>query len=273
MRYFHVLALLCLTLVVGCSSNPRNRELSEARHYREAQELLERKSWLTAIDSLEEIEARFPYGDYAEQVQLDLIHARFKSLDYPEAVAQADRFIRSYPTHQHLDYVLYMKGLANFYLELGLFDRLSETDKASRDLDAMRDAFADFDQLIQRFPESPYAADARQRMVHIRNLLAEQELRAANYYARRRAFIAAANRAQFVVRHYQESPAVPEALAILSKSYESLEQPELARKSQTVLAANWPSSPYLDEDGNVTIEWWPRDERRWLRLITFDLLK
>src|SRR5690606_34027954 len=111
-------------------------------------------------------------------------------------------------------------------------------------------AFADFLRLFQRFPDSPYAPDARQRMVHIRNLLAEQELRAANYYARRRAFIAADNRAQFVVRHYQESPAVPEALAILSKSYESLEQPELARKSQTVLAANWPSSPYLDEDGN-----------------------
>src|SRR5690606_18586766 len=106
-----------------------------------------------------------------------------------------------------------------------------------------------------------------------RNHMDEHRFRTANDYARRRAFIAAANRAQFVVRHYQESPAVPEALAILSKSYESLEQPELARKSQTVLAANWPSSPYLDEDGNVTIEWWPRDERRWLRLITFDLLK
>lgn len=247
--------------------------MTEAKHYEEAYELLEKKSYLSAIDELEELEARFPYGDYTEQTQLDLIYVRFKALDYPEAVAQADRFIRSYPTHEKLDYALYMKGLGNFYMDLGLFDRISETDKAARDLDSMRDAFQDFDELIQRFPQSPFAADARQRMVHIRNMLAEQELRAANYYARRRAFIASANRAQFVVRHFQESPAMPEALAILSKSYEELEQPELAQKSLAVLQQSWPESDYFNSNGEIDIEWWPTARRRWLSLLTFDLLE
>lgn len=272
MRNFTV--IVALFILTGCAGRGEGRqELTEARHYQAAHELLEKKSYLTAIDELEELEARFPYGDYTEQAQLDLIYARFKALDYPEAVAQSGRFIRSYPAHEHLDYALYMKGLANFYMDLGLFDRLSETDKAARDLVAMRDAFQDFDELIQRFPTSQYAADARQRMIHIRNLLAEQELRAASYYARRKAFIASANRAQFVVRHFQEAPSMPLALAILNKSYEALEQPELAKKSLTVLQNNWPNSQYLSEDGSVNITWWPTEGRKWLSLITFDLLK
>lgn len=271
MRNFSV--FIIFVLLVGCAHRgDERRELTEAKHYQEAHKLLEKKSYITAIDELEELEARFPYGDYTEQAQLDLIYARFKALDYPEAVAQADRFIRSYPAHEHLDYALYLKGLSNFYLELGLFDRLSETDKAARDLSSVREAFQDFDELVRRFPESPFSPDARQRMVHIRNLLAEQELRAAHYYARRHAFIASANRAQFVIRHFQEAPAVPEALAILSKSYEELEQPELAQKSLTMLKGNWPDSTYLNSNGEVELEWWPSKDRQWLSLITFDLL-
>lgn len=272
MRYF--ILFIALLAITGCANRSQeNREMTETKHYEEAYKLLQKKSYLSAIDELEELEARFPYGDYTEQTQLDLIYARFKALDYPESVAQADRFIRSYPTHEQLDYALYMKGLGNFYMDLGLFDRISKTDKAARDLDAMRDAFQDFDELIQRFPESPFAADARQRMVHIRNMLAEQELRAANYYARRHAFIASANRAQFVVRHYQESPSVPEALAILSKSYEELEQPELAAKSLAMLTSNWPDSELFDKHGELDLEWWPSAKRKWLSLITFDLLR
>ena len=265
--------LLLLMLLTACAHRNEPREMTERKHYKEANKLLEKKNYLSAIDELEELEARFPYGDYTEQTQLDLIYARFKGLDYAAAVAQADRFVRTYPAHEHLDYALYMKGLANYYLDLDIFDRLSKTDKSARDLSAMRDAFQDFTQLINRFPDSPYAADARQRMVHIRNLLADQELHAARYYARRRAFIAPANRAQFVIRHFQQTPAVPEALAILSKSYEELDQPELAAKSRRVLQTNWQDSAFVGEEGNVTLAWWPSAERRWLSLITFDLLK
>lgn len=270
MRNFTPLLVL---LLAACASSPEDeREMTEARHYREAHQLLEKKSFLAAIDELEELEARFPYGDYTEQVQLDLIYSRYKALDYPGAIAQADRFIRSYPGHAELDYALYMKGLANFYLDLGLFDRLMETDKATRDLSAMREAFSDLDELVRTYPTSPYAADARQRMVYIRNLLAAQEIRAARYYARRGAYIAAANRAQFVVRHFQETPAVAEALAILSKAYEELDQPELAEKSARVLRHNWPDSRFFGEDDRIRLAWWPDGKRDWLSLLTFDLL-
>lgn len=264
--------ILIALLLAGCAGNPNDRrELTEAEHYREARKLLDRKTYLNAIEQFEELEARFPYGDYAEQAQIDLIYARYRSLDYPGATAQAERFLRTYPTHKHADYVLYIRGLAHYYMQQGIFDRVFGEDKAPRDLTTMRDAFADFEELVRRYPDSDYAADARSRMVYIRNLLAEQELIAARYYARREAYIAAANRAQHVVRHYQQTPSVPEALAILSKAYASLGQAKLADNSQRLLAANWPGSKFLGDEG-IEIEWWPSGKRTWLSLLTFDLL-
>ncbi|MFN3714802.1 MAG: outer membrane protein assembly factor BamD [Alcanivoracaceae bacterium] len=268
------LFLIVMALILaGCSGNPADRrEQTEAEHYRDARKLLERRTFLNAIEQYEELEARFPYGDYAEQAQIDLIYARYRSLDYPGASAQAERFIRTYPNHEHLDYVLYLRGLAHYNMEQALFESVFGSEKSTRDLSHMRDAFRDFDELVRRFPDSDYAADARSRMLYIRSLLAEQELIAARYYARRKAYIAAANRAQYVIRHFQGTPSVPEALAILTRSYDSLGQPALAQNSQRLLAHNWPDSEWL-EDGKVEISWWPSSERDWLRLLTFDLLK
>ena len=266
-------AFLAITLVGGCASNRSSEEMTEAEHYEEASESMERKAYLAAIEALEELEARYPYGDFAEQAQLDLVYARYRSLDYAGAVAQADRFIRTYPASEALDYVIYLKGLANYYLDAGLLERFLESHREARDLDSMRNAFGDFDQLVRRFPDSEYAPDARSRMLHIRELLAAHELEAARYYARRQAFIAAANRAQFVVRHFQGTPAVEEALAILARAYQSLDRATLEQKSTRVLAANYPESEYLDDSGKVSISWWPADDSRtWLSLITFDLL-
>lgn len=264
---------LALLVASGCASKKANEEMTEAEYFTEARESLDRKAFLNAIDGLEELEARFPYGDFAEQAQLDLIYARYRSLDYPGAAAQADRFVRSYPASSAVDYALYLKGLANYHQNAGLFARFTRSQADTRDLNHMREAFAAFDQLVRRFPESDYAADARSRMLFIREKLAAQELVAARYYARRKAFIAAANRAQLVVRHYQGTPHVEEALAIMSKAYQSLEQPGLANKSSQVLARNWPDSNYLDSAGQIEIEWWPASgNRSWLSLITFDLL-
>lgn len=264
---------LLVLLVAGCASAPADRELTEARQYREARELLDRKSYLAAIDALEEVEARYPYGLYTEQVQLDLIHAYFKALDYPQAVAQAASFVRNHSDHPALDYALYMKGLANFYMDIGLFDRLMATEKGARDMSSLREAFQDFNELVQRFPDSRFAPDARQRMLYIRNTLAQAELHAARYYARRGAFIAAANRAQHVIRHFQRTPAVPEAVAILSKSYTELGLTDLAARSRAVLRHNWPDSRWLGSGDEVVIAWWPDDDRDWLHLLTFDLLR
>jgi outer membrane protein assembly factor BamD len=125
---------------------------------------------------------------------------------------------------------------------------------------------------VNRFPDSEYAPDARSRMVHIRNQLARQELHVARYYARRGAIIASINRAQYVVKHYQQTPAVPEALAIMAKGYQRLKQPELAEKSRDVLALNWPDSKFLDNDKQVDLAWWPDEDDGLLSLLTFDLL-
>lgn len=264
--------LITVLLLTACAGNPADRrELTEAEYYREARKLLERKTYLNAIEQLEELEARFPYGDYADQAQIDLIYARYRSLDFPGATAQAERFIRTYPSHPHLDYVLYIRGLAHFYMNQGMFDRLAGSNKSVRDMTSMTQAFADFDELVRRFPDSDYAPDARSRMVYIRNTLAEQELVAARYYARRGAYIAAANRALHVIRHFQQTPAVEEAVAILGRSYQSLDQPQLAERSTALLRNNWPDSEWL-EGNRIRIEWWPSGERDWLSLLTFDLL-
>ncbi|WP_223428218.1 outer membrane protein assembly factor BamD [Alcanivorax limicola] len=268
-----VVILALLLSVAGCSNKPKERpERTESEHYEEVRKQLDRNNFLSAIDELRELEARFPYGDFAEQAQLDLIYTQYRALDYPATVATATRFIRNYPANAHMDYVLYMKGLANYNMQRGLFDRLVRTNRASRDLSSWRDAFRDFHELASRYPDSDYAPDARSRMVYIRNQMAAQELHVARYYARRSAYVAAINRAQQVVLHYQETPAVEEALAIMARAYRSLGEDELASRSQTVLVHNWPESEYLDSRQRVALEWWPRDERNWLSLITFDLL-
>ena len=266
-------AAVVLALLAGCSGRKTDDELTEGAYYRKATESLDKKAYLTAIDELEELEARFPYGDYAEQALLDLVYARYKSLDYPGAAAQADRFLRAYPASDATDYVLYLKGLAYSDMNLGLMARFSESRADKRDLDNYIQAFRTFDQLVRRYPDSDYAADARARMLWVRNQLAAQEIAAATYYARRGAFIAAINRARHVVVHFQGTPSVPEALAIMSRSYHALEQPQLADKSRRVLAASWPESDFLDdgEDSGIYLAWWPRDRESLLSLLTFDL--
>ncbi|AJD47080.1 outer membrane assembly lipoprotein YfiO [Isoalcanivorax pacificus W11-5] len=273
MRAYTIFLISAALLASGCSSNPKERpERSEAQQYEEVRKQIERNNFLTAIDELRELEARFPYGDYAEQAQLDLIYTQYRALDYPATVASATRFLRNYPANEHLDYVLYMKGLANYNLERGLFDRIMHTDKASRDMDAWRDAFNDFQELVSRFPDSQYSPDARARMVFIRNQLAEHELHAARYYARRGAYVAAAARAREVVIHYQETPSVEEALAIMSRAYRSLGEAQLSDKSLAVLRHNWPDSGYINNEGRVALSWWPSEDGGLLSLLTFDLL-
>ena len=274
MRIYTVFLLIAaLFIVAGCSSTPRERpERTEAELYQTVRTQLDRNNFLSAIDELRELEARFPYGDFAEQAQLDLIYSQYRALDYPAAVATATRFTRNFPANEHLDYVMYMKGLANYNMERGLFDRLMRTDRAARDLSSWRDAFRDFHELVNRYPDSEYAPDARARMVYIRNQLAAYELHVARYYARRGAHVAAVNRAQQVVIHFQETPSVPEALAIMSRAYRSLGEQELSERSLAVLNHNWPDNDFVNSRGRVELSWWPRDERTWLSLITFDLL-
>lgn len=267
------LILTALLTLAGCASTPDTAELTEAEHYRQAHETLEKDAFLAAIEELEEVRSRFPYGEYAEQVQMDLIYAHFRNHDYPATIAAAQRFIRDHPNHERLDYPLYMKGLANFYLDRGLLNRIFPRDRAARDMQSGKDAFSAFRELVNRFPDSEYAPDARARMLFTRNNLAEHELHAARFYARRGAPIAAANRARQVVVHYQRTPAVPEALAIMTRAYQELDRKELAQQSLAVLRLNWAESDYLNDEGQVKLTWWPASQdKSLLSLLTFDLL-
>lgn len=265
--------LLMALLLGACASTPNGLpERSEAAQYQEAREAMEAKNFNTAINRLKELEARFPYGVYARQAQLDLIYSQFRTTSYPETVAAASSYISSYPASPHLDYALYMRGLANFYMNQGLFSSLLSTGPAARDLSSARAAFEDFERLVTRFPDSQYAPDARSRMVYIRNLLSAHEIHVARYYARRGAYIAAINRAQYVVQHYQRTPQVPEALAIMAEGYKRLGEAELATKSRKVLKASWPDTDYLNDEGRITLAWWPDEQNGLLDLLTFDLL-
>ncbi|HEX7129931.1 MAG TPA: outer membrane protein assembly factor BamD [Rhodanobacteraceae bacterium] len=189
--------------------------------------------------------ARFPYGDYNEQAQLDLAYAYYKDDKADEAYSAINRFIKTYPAQKHIDYAYYLRGLINFDRTGTMLERVSQRSASRRDQGYALQSFDDFSQLVQRFPTSRYAADARQRMIWLRNGLAQFELNVAEYYLRRKAYVASADRAEYIVEHYQRSPQVADALAVLAKSYKLLGRPQLAQQAQSVLKLNYPDHPYL----------------------------
>lgn len=184
-----------------------------------------------------EVQARFPFSSYATQAALESITAQYLLDEYNTAVSAADRFIKQHPRHPHIDYVYYLRGLANYNRnQSGFFT--GNADK--RDLSYLRQAFADFKLLIRNFPDSVYANDAQQHMIEIRNRLADFELGVAEYYLHRHAYVASARRAAYIVNHYQRSAAVPRALEIMQQSYINLGLPGLAEDARAILQASYP---------------------------------
>lgn len=259
-------------LVSACASKPP-AVMTDRDYYEAAQQAMKSGNFQTAIQKLEDLESHYPVGPYTEQAQLESVYAHYKHLDFGGAAAAADRFIRLHPAHPQLDYVYYIKGLADYEADRGMFDRYTPTNTAHRDIGAGRDAFNDFKELLARFPESRYAPDARQRMVFIRNQIAEGELHAARYYIRRGAHVAAANRARWVLENYPSTPSVPEALAIMSVAYDRLNQKDLAEGARKMLKSNYPDYRGYDDKGNIVLELGPRAFRRsLLNVFTFGLL-
>jgi len=195
-----------------------------------------------AIQYFEALEARFPFSNETKQAQLDLIYAYYKDRQIEATVDAATTFERENPTHPRVDYALYMRGLAYFSGEHGWYHRLFNVDLAQRPPKNVQESFSVFSQLVQRFPDSVYAVDARQRMVFLRNRLADYELHVARYYLKRGAWLAAANRAKYVIEQYDGSPGGSEALRIMVHAYENLGMPELAEDARRVLAASYPES-------------------------------
>lgn len=213
-------------------------------------------NYTRAVELLEKLESRYPFGRWAQQAQLEIAYAHYRDGERALALGAIDRFIRLHPEHTALDYALYLKGLINFNEQQGLLAWLGRQDLAERDLQAAREAFDTFKELVSRFPESRYAPDAAARMTYLVNSMARGEMLIARYYFQRGAYVAAANRAQAVIRDYQQTPAVEEALAILVLAYDRLDLDDLRDDSRRVLEQNFPGSDAISRVDQI-------DDRRW----------
>lgn len=241
--------------------------------YRNANRSLRSGNYEIAIQTLEQLERHFPFGRYADQAQLELVFARYQSADHDTARSAADRFIRLHPQHNNIDYAYYLKGLSAYNKNSGLFDRVFTTDASKRDMTSARQAYADFAQLLNRYPNSQYAADAQQRMVYLRNILAASEINVADYYLRRGAYIAAANRARYVLETYPKSTAVADALIVLVEANYKLDLPVAANDAMRILAINYPSNSAFDDHGDLVLADRIRNrDRSWTNLMTLGML-
>ncbi len=246
MTLLRITLLLLLTVLGACSSTSEKDsfqtfpELDARELYETASTSLKNGNYQAAIRRLEALDLRYPFGAYSQQSQLDLIFAYHKHGDTASALSTADRFIRQNPRHPNVDYAYYMKGVVNFVSEVGFFQEMFSAKLSQRDASRARQAFEDFSELVRRFPDSHYIADARQRMIFLRNRLAEYEIHVAKYYMTREAYLAAANRAKYVVEHYPKTPSVAKALDIMVTAYEILELSDLADKARQVLEYNYP---------------------------------
>lgn len=254
-----VLALL-LSLLGGCGIF--GKEFDETEGW-SAEELYNRASrelgagnYTRAIELYRKIEARYPFGRFAMQAQLDLAYAHYRADQPEEALAAADRFIALYPQNPFVDYAYYLKGVVNYNRSVGFLDRLIPVDASQRDPGSAMDAFEDFAELVRRFPDSRYAEDARQRMLYLRNNLARHEVNVAQYYMRRGAYIAAANRAQYVVERFQRTAAVEDALEVMIEAYQRLGKEQLAADVRRVLVMNREAGRFIDDSpppGEITL--------------------
>lgn len=259
--------------LIGCSSEEEvPQDVSEKELYDRAQANLLDESFQLAVRNLQLLEARYPFGPYAEQSQLEIIYAHYRNYEPEAAVAAADRFIRLHPQHPNIDYAFYIKGLANYAEGTGFLDNFLPTDLTMRDPGAALQSFENFRQLLYRFPDSPYAADANARMIYLRARLARYEINVANYYFKRGAYLAAANRGRYVVENFPQTPASADALAVMVQAYQLLSLDDLATDSLLVLTSNYPDHPSLDENGQFISKFTLIEaEGSWLNTLTMGL--
>ncbi len=213
-----------------------------------------------AVKTFETLQSRYPYGRYAQQAQLEIAYAYYKQKEPESAIAAADRFIKQYPNNPHVDYAYYLKGLINFNEDLGLLGGVVKQDLSERDPNAARDAFGAFKELVTRFPGSQYAPDSRLRMQYLINALASYEIHVANYYLRRGAYVAAANRAKGVLADYPQTPAMLDALQIMVQAYDAMGMKDLRDDAQRVLDMNTTKNT---AKGGVTAKLSPQNEKSW----------
>jgi outer membrane protein assembly factor BamD len=236
-------ALAAALLLAACGSNRAQEFDAEADAqsiYEKAERALNQGNYGFATTNYEYLMAVYPFSEFAKQGQLDLIYAYYRNDQPDSAIDAADKFILENPTHPRVDYAHYVKGLATFERKRGPLERLSRVDLAKRPPDRLEESYRSFAVVAEQFPESPYAEDARQRMVFLRNRLAQYEIHVAAYYIHRGAWVAAANRAKYVIENFQQTPSVVPALQIMVTAYRQLELEDLAEDSMRVLVENYP---------------------------------
>lgn len=264
-----ILLVLLVFFASGCANND-GPELSEEELYKSASDALKSHNFKEATRQLEALEARYPFGRFAEQSQLELIYARYASLDLEGAKSAANRFIRLHPTSENVDYAYYLRGLSSYNLDSGLAARWFPIDASSRDPGEMRKSFADFAQLVNRYPESPYSADAKQRMIYVRNRLADYELHSARYYIRREAYLAAVNRARYVVENFPQTPAAETGLILMVELYRKIGLNNHADDALAILAASFPESEAFDKKMQFKSNLVKKEDRSLIGLFSFD---
>ncbi len=252
MRPLYYLFAIALLLLSGCSLLPSNKDKtlgwSEQKLYVEATDSMRASNYDTAVEYYQKLESRYPFGRYAMQTQLNIAYVYHQQNEPDLAMAAIERFIKLHPDHPAVAYALYLKGLVSFNQNMGFFARFMPTDSSQRDPGSTNESYNHFAELIRRFPDTEYAADAKLRMLYLRNNLARHELHVARYYMDRGAYLAAANRAQYVVEHYQYTPAVRDALGLMVIAYEKMGKEELYRDALRVLALNEQKGNFVVED-------------------------
>ncbi|HXH55442.1 MAG TPA: outer membrane protein assembly factor BamD [Gammaproteobacteria bacterium] len=244
-----IITLIAAILLVGCQSKDKDnyKGMSASEIYAQAEKNVAKEKFPAAAKDFEALEARFPYGEYSDKAQLGLINAYYKQNEPALAISAADRFIRMNPHHPHVDYAYYLKGLVTFDQNYSFTFRYLPLDKSARDSSIAIESFDAFKELLDRFPNSEYAPDARQRMIFLRSQLANHELSVVKYYVKRGAWLSAANRANYIVKNFEKTAVIPETLAIMVKCYRQLGMPQLADDALKTLQTNFPDSKELQE--------------------------
>jgi len=245
-------SLLLVTAIVlsACATDDVDptKGWSAQRLYTEGKTALANKEYTEAVKYFEKLEARYPYGPFAEQAMLETAYAYYKSDEMVFAIAAANRFIRTHPTHPHVDYAFYLKGLASFDEERSSLEKIFGVgDVSKRDPKSLRDAYDAFKEVVTRFPNSKYAEDSRRRLLSLVNSMAMGEIHAARFYYAQGAYVAVVNRTKLVIENYQRTPAVEEALGLQALSYRALGMKELMNDTRRVLEKNFPKSVYLSK--------------------------
>ena len=241
------------TLLIGCNSDGPEIEEPEKIYYDQAQRRISSGNYFGAIEALEAIESRYPFGKYAEQAQVDLIYAHFMNTETEAAHSAAEKFIRLHPRHPNIDYAYFMKGLSSYTRDNSFISRLTDTDLSNRDISGAKESFSEISEFLTRFPDSQYAPYAKQRNVYLRNMIARNELAAADYYLSVNAHVAAIRRANYVIENIPNSSENFRALKILETSYQELGYSELLDDVIKIISLNY--SDRESQGDNATNDW------------------